>query len=233
MKAKNIFIGVIALFVVGISIIAARNFKIPVFYLDDYLYKRESVNGNEITYYSKKAKESIKITDKNEYKEINIYGEIYKVYGQPAENYSEDSEDMMRFEYPDGTVDEGICLDNGIFFRKDENEELQLDANVEVYVGNNKINNDYGKYRPSKLVTIAFEEHKSKNGEPVQFILGIFLLVFGLINIKFYKFFFYLQNTLWVKDPEPTEAYKAVSIGGGIVVCVIGMIFMIANCGQL
>lgn len=233
MKAKNIFIVLILLFVVGMSIIAIRNFKIPVFYLDEYLYKKESTNGNEITYYSKKAKESIKISDKGEYKEINIHGKIYKVYGKPSENYSEDKEDMMRFEYPTGIIEEGICFGTGIFLKKDEKGELRPDSNVESYLGDKKVSNNDGKYKPSKLVTIAFEEHKSKNGEPGAFQLGIFLLIVGLINIKFHRFFFYLQNSLWVKDPEPTEAYTALSIGCGIIICIIGTIFMIANCGQL
>ena len=47
----------------------------------------------------------------------------------------------MRFEYPTGILEEGLCLYEGIYFEKDKNGELQLGDNVDIYLGNKKVSN--------------------------------------------------------------------------------------------
>ena len=233
MKTKNLINIIILFFFIGIFIIAIKNFSTPYFNLNDHIYVKKSSDSNETKYYSIRAKKSIKVSEKEGYKEINIDGEKYRIFGQPNDFFAEDENSMVKIEYPDGTVNEGWYQKGIGLYKRNENGEIDLNGIVKINVGNEQLKIKDNELTDRKLMTIAFESMQDKKGVSEMFWLGVLFSIIGIIQFKFPTLGFSLRHSLWVKDPEPTEAYIATSKIGGVILCVFGISMLIYGAGIL
>ncbi|MCM1989558.1 hypothetical protein [Oceanirhabdus seepicola] len=231
MKIKRVLKVLFLLFIMAIFIIAFKNSVTPCFYLNDHLYVKKSSDGNEINYYSIKDKKSIKVSEKEDYKEIKIQGNKYKVFGQPNDFLSKDEKDMVKIEYPDGAVNEGWYYENMGFYKIDKNGEYDFTGIVRISTGNEQFQVKDEEITDRKLITIAFESLQDMKGNLAMFFPAVLFFVLGYIQFKFPVALFKLQHFLWVKDPEPTEAYIGFSKAGGFILCVMGVGMMIFGAG--
>jgi len=138
---------------------------------------------------------------------------------------------MVKIEYPDGTVNEGWYYESFGFYNIDENGEYDFKGIFKISTINEQFQVKDEELTDTKLMTIAFESLQDMKGNLEIFFPALLLFVLGYIQFKFPVFLFNLQHFLWVKDPEPTDAYIGFSKAGGFILCAMGVGMMIFGAG--
>lgn len=212
-------------------VLHVKNMMIPIFHIGTDVYKRSGQFDDLTAYYCKSSGNTIIIKDREEYIEIHIGDEIYKVYGQPTRSTSREDRDLLTIEHPDGRIVKGwYSTGTGLFLTKKDTGEMETEFPTFVTVtgtGQKSSDENTSNLKNGTLVKIAFESCQRTNGDPSKFIPGILLLIIGFINFRYPKFFFYLRHGLWVENPEPNELYLTLARGGGVVSCVLGVLLVI------
>lgn len=210
-------------------------------YLSLFNQKMMNFNGDQLVqtdytdstqYKGKYLSESILI---NVQKDKQNTGEIMVEFNLPNRLYFEYHvflEKMDDFRGKIRILQENKEIFNGIY---DKNQPFYLYNNIsEPYLGDMLtavINGDYypKDYTPSltSIARFATGHGVEKRGDFIPLVFFFITLIIYIIDIKFPLFFFQLQNSLHVKDPEPSDFYLVMQKLGWYVVYPLIMIILL------
>lgn len=212
-------VGIIALLV---AIWAIPHFFTKVVYLNAYKYSKLSHEGDAITYHSNSSEaKDVVVTDFPDRKELLIEDKMYTV----REVRGKDDPTFL-ISYPNGGTYTAV-RHSGIFLVYDDQGDMV--SQVTIYVDDKRVLSPNEEvYLPSQLVTLAYTQYQSFNGSIFGFMGSIALFLYGWCGFRyeaFQRFMFTLSYGLWVKDPEPSDFYFAVTKFAAciIMVCAIGL----------
>lgn len=229
MKASIIFKLIAALVAVTItSIWAYSYFSTKVFYLDDHKYSQKSAESTLTIKYTAWFGKPIRISNKPDYKELQINGETYQL----KELESKECEKTYQVTYPSGntyTVEDEN--NSGFLMAYDKNGDLVI--GLQAYSNTGRIlspGEEY--YHPSSLVRAAYEKYHEPQGNVVIFIISILCFVYSWFLFRkesFQRFLFKISYGLWVVDPEPTEFYFFMTKVGAVAGMVISGLLLLLS----
>jgi hypothetical protein len=222
------------LFVIGIIIsgifitsFAISYFSESVFYVNLQKYNKDKEHGNMISYHAVSAPSiEVQVSDQN--RKVFIDGDEHSI-NRFDHNFS------VKYEviYPSGHKYE-VVDNSGMLITYDVNGKILSGTSIAVYSVNKRITQDNEeKYFPSSLVTAAYPEYHTKQGNLLLFILSFVLLIYGWCGYKYQKFqrflFIFSPRWIWGEDDEPSDFYYFMCKFGGIVVIIASLVFLIQS----
>ncbi|WEK55783.1 MAG: hypothetical protein P0Y55_06985 [Candidatus Cohnella colombiensis] len=220
-KIISIVIISIVLFALIITMMNKLYFSQHVFYLNDHKFKISHEQTNSIVYRNGTLP-NIEVTNVSNQATITIDNQRYLI----TKNNKNKQYEVI---YPSGHRYE-VIDQSGLLLSYDENGEWVVQ--MSAYSNGQRLMSEGEEfYHPSSLVSAAYVEYHTTQGNLIVFIISLLLCVYGWCSFRYEKFqnFLFLLSFhwIWVNDAEPSDFYYFMCKVGGIVMMILsGLLFL-------
>jgi len=234
MKIANIIVImkriVIAIIFISIVVWAYNYYSEKVFYINDIKYLENTHEHNNITSYTDNSGNVIKLTIHQNYKELEIESESYRI----EKNRKNEYEKTFIVSYPSGrTYTVKDLNNNNMLVAFDENDEMFI--STVAYSSDGPIFSSIEQYyHPSSLVAAAYKEYHEQQGNLIIFVISLIFFAFSWLlfsNKSLQLFLFHISYGLSVVDPEPSDFYFATTKIGAVGGMIASFVFFIQSLG--
>lgn len=219
---RRLLIVAALLFLIAIPFLI-HHFNTKAFELDDTRYRQKAVQG-DTTVYQARSHTAIKVRNAASGKEISIGQDGYRISQKPSSGSTEGS--VYQVTYPNGNTREAAIVYGHLVDLDSQGEPIWVTISASS-TGESTGQSARSAYTPTQLVKAAYPQFHEKAGNPVVFVPLLLLAIFGWCTFRYRQFqdiLFQLQgNRLWIRDPEPTEFYYAMSRISGLAILTVAL----------
>lgn len=207
-------------------VVVIHHFNSKGFDLDGSRYTSQSVQG-DTAFYQARFKPPIEVRRDSSGREIRIKDQTYRITEGTYSGSEEGVDLVYTVAYPNGSSRQAAVW-NGFLVNLDGRGEPIIMTVSASSTDKPSDANGRSAYTAAQLVAAAYPQFHEKPGNPAIFVALLLLAAFGgcLSRYRrFQDFLFKLRGSgLWVRDPEPSEFYYAMSRFGGMAI-LVGALF--------
>lgn len=209
--------GCILALLAAVLALAVPHYTQKLFHLDGHKYRSEQSADAAVTYYPvSSGLPEAAVTTLSGRKEIRIGDEVYRIEPLRSHDYSS----RYVVSYPDGReyqVEAGRYGTMMIFNAQGE----WIPGGITEVNGVRIREPGEPDYNAAELLTAAYPEYHTTEGEPLKFGFSLLMMLFGYSTFRFESFRmlqFKLSYSLMTENAEPSELYLFLSRWGGLLV---------------
>lgn len=225
---------------VAISMIIGAVFYFRLFfstglYMDSTFLKKE-VDGMETYYVGKSVDGHFFIKVKGEKDKDSAVEVVYRLPNDIVREYTVVFKEAANWDAGIDTIKDhaGKVHKIGYYDREspflmDEDGEIIFNDGdfLGVYINGESIYNRYYSINLKSVADVAYGHSDTFRGKPEFFVPAILFIGVALVDMRFPLFFFYMQNILDVRKPEPSDFYLFMQRLSWVVLPVLGVILLI------
>lgn len=200
-------------------------FQVNIFYVDEDIYKLVHDQGHRLTYESSTGP-PLQVTHHEADRIVTLENKAYKI-----SPYMKNNQPWYQVYYPNGKV---FDVERVGHMMRVYDEKGEWVIQFRTYSGNQRLLSPGEEiYYPGEFVEAVYPEYHQKQGTPIYYWLGVFLLIVGWCEFRYEKFqtflFWISLKWIWTENPEPNAFYYFMAKVGGVVAMILGSFLILSS----